>query len=264
MFRILDKLENPNYPLLGPTILGLKRFSLWQPYRKISFLKYNYIHFLCALFALTQYIELWNLRSNVELALRNLSFTMLCTTCVVKAITFIYWEEKWYFVMRYVSSLEKKQLAKNDKKTNFVVQEYTQYSRSVTYFYWCLVTATVLIVILAPLFVYLSSKEHRYLMRNGTLPYPEILSSWLPFDRTRGFGYWVYVLEHTSVVVYGGGIVATYDSNIMALMSFFTGQLKLLSINCDRLFGDGTEVISYDEAILRIRECHYHHVNLVK
>ncbi|XP_030020708.1 odorant receptor 4 [Manduca sexta] len=259
--RLSKYLENPNHPLLGPTLYGLKCWGMWQPLG-VNRIIYNAIHFFAILFVISQYVELWFIRSNMELAIRNLSVTMLSTVCVIKAGTFVFWQKSWNDVIDYVSGLENIQLSKRDRITNSVISEYTKYSRSITYSYWVLVTATVFTVILAPLVGFLSSSD-KDLMLNGTLAYPEIMSSWLPFNRSRGFGYWVAAIEHSLICFYGGGVVANYDSNAIVLMSFFAGQLKLLSINCARLFNDN-EVLKYSDTMKRIKDCHHHHVEIVK
>ncbi|CAG4959511.1 unnamed protein product [Colias eurytheme] len=260
---MLAKLEDPANPLLGPTLKGLQAWGMWQK-QGMSRIMYNILHFLAILFVVSQYVELWNIRSELDMALRNLSVSMLSTVCVVKAGTFVLWQSDWKQIINFVSDTEKKQLSKRDSTTKRIISIYTKYSRNVTYFYWCLVTATVFTVILAPLVSFLSSAEFREKIRNGTVPYPEIMSSWAPFDKTKGFGYKVMVLEHTLICFYGGGIVAAYDSNAVVLMTFFSGQLELLKRNCSRLFGDGNEYISYNEAVARIRDCHEHRMNLDK
>nr|QZH55123.1 odorant receptor 27 [Achelura yunnanensis] len=262
--KFLHNLENKEHPLLGPTLWGLGIWGLYQPidsrwYTKLSCA----VHFTAILFVFTQYIELWRIRSNLDYALRNLSITMLSSICVIKAGTFVYWRENWVKIIEFVSNLEKKQLSKSDSATHNIIGRYTKYARWVTYIYWGLVTATVFTVIMAPLAIFLSSSA-KELMRNGTLPYPEIMSSWTPFDRTRGYGYWACLVEQTLICFYGGGIVANYDSNAVVLISFFAGQLELLSMNCTMLFGDGNEVVSDKRALRNIRNCHYHHVQLVK
>ncbi|KOB72079.1 Odorant receptor [Operophtera brumata] len=256
-----SSLEDQDNPLLGPNLWALQKWRIWQP--NYSGFSCNTIHVLGVLLVISQYVELWFIRSDLEQALRNLSVTMLSSICMVKAISFICWQKQWKEVIDYVSNLEKQQLEKNDEAARAVIKEYTKYSRMVTYLYWCLVTVTLVIFILTPLFGFVSSTEYRYLIRNGSAPYPELLSFWLPFDRTRGFGYWFSFVEHSWICSYCGGILAHYDSNAVAIMTFFAGQLKLLSINCSRLF-DGDEVISYPKAVKRIRECHFHHVYLVK
>lgn len=263
MFKFLTYLEDPNNPLLGPTLQGLQYWGLLQNGRLKSFI-YNVVHIIAFLFVVSQYMELWIIRKNLDMAMRNLSVTMLSSICIIKVGTFVFWQKSWKDLIEYVSDLEKLQLSKKDETTTKIIDEYTKYSRRVTYLYWFLVTATVFTLILAPLFIFLSSPTYQELIRNGTVPYPEILSSWVPFDRTRGLGYWITVLLHILVVIHGGGVVANFDCTAVVIMSFFTGQLKLLSVNCSRLFSDGNEVIHYDEAVHRINECHYHHLYLVK
>lgn len=262
--KYVSRLEDPNHPLLGPTLWGLQSWGMWQPNSGFSRIIYNLIHLAAILFVLSQYIELWLIRADRESALRNLSVTMLSSVCVVKASTFVSWQKHWRDVINFVSTLEKSQLKKKDKTTQDIIEGYTKYSRSVTYFYWCLVTATVFTVIFAPLGVYFSSEEQRERMKNGSVPYPEIMSSWFPFEKTRGFGYWVSIVEHSLICFYGGGIVANYDANSVALMSFFCGQLELLNANCKALFDSSSGIVNYSEALNRIKICHKHHLSLIK
>ncbi|XP_063832450.1 odorant receptor 94a-like [Ostrinia nubilalis] len=261
--NFLLSLENDNHPLLSPTLWGLQKWGLWQPNKGLNSKINNFIHFAATLFVISQYVELWLIRDNLNYALRNLSVTMLSTVCVVKAFTFVTWQDQWKDVIDNVSLLEKRQLSKKDKITDKIISEYTNYARRVTNFYWTLVAATVFTVILAPLVCFLSSPDTRERIRDGYEPYPEIMSSWVPFDRSRGLGYWVTVLEHILICFYGGGIVATYDSNAVVLITFFAGQMKLLSVNCSRLFDDEKEM-TYEDDMEKIRACHYHHLMLIK
>ncbi|XP_023948093.2 odorant receptor 46a-like [Bicyclus anynana] len=261
MSKFLLNLEDPENPLLGPTLWGLQRWGMWQPEKGIKQVIYNTVHVLAILFVLSQYVELWFIRFNMDMAMRNLSVTMLSTVCVIKAGTFIIWQKDWRRLVSFVSTTEKYQFSKKDTEADKIIQDYTKYSRSVTYFYWGLVFATVLTVILAPFAGYLSSSQIRM---NETVPYPEILSSWAPFEKSKGFGYWIMVMEHALICCYGGGIVANYDSNAVVLMTFFAGQLDLIKLKCSNLFGDGEELISYQVAVKRIGECHQQHVLLVK
>ncbi|KAM3962081.1 olfactory receptor 27 [Aphomia sociella] len=256
------KLENPDHPLLGPTLKGIKLWGLWQSTGWNPVI-YNLIHAGAIIFVISQYVELWCIRSDLPSALRNLSVSMLSTVCVVKAGTFVYWQNQWKNVLNFVSGMEKCQLSKNDNTTTSLIAEYTSYSRRITYFYWSLVAATVVTLILAPLAGFLSSPDVRKNIRNGTKPFPEIMSSWVPFDRTKGFGYWVVTIEQSLLCFYGGGIVANYDTNAVALMLFFSGQMKIVSANCARLFESGVD-LSYDVILRRIAYCHHHHLSLVK
>uniref|UniRef100_A0A2H1V744 Odorant receptor n=1 Tax=Spodoptera frugiperda TaxID=7108 RepID=A0A2H1V744_SPOFR len=263
VFKFLNVSEDPNNPLLGPIISMLRYGGLWEKDRLKNFL-HNLVHFVAFILVLSQYVELWVIRNDLEMAMRNLSLTMLSTVCVFKACNLVFWQNTWKELFDYVSELERSQLAKKDDAINKIIFKYVQYARRVTYLYWSLVTATVVIVSLAPLLIYWSSPTYRHNIRNGTLPYPEIMSSWTPFDRTRGIGFWVATFYQMSACVYGGIVVANFDSTAVVIMTFFAGQLKVLSANCSRLFGDGNELINYDETVKRIKECHLHHLYLVK
>nr|WCC57449.1 odorant receptor 53.1 [Papilio glaucus] len=262
--KIFKRLKDPDYPSLGPTLCGLKLWGMWQPKKGIDRFIYNLVHIFAILFVLSQYVELWIIKSDLESASRNLSVTMLSSVCVVKAGTFVVWQKHWKYIFDYVSTLEKNQIDKKDSITNKIIKEYIAYSRKVTYIYWCIVTATVFSVILAPLASFISLPIDQQITNNGSKVYPEIMSSWEPFDKTHGFGYWTMILEQTIICFYGGGIVANYDSNAIVLMSFFSGQLKLLKLNCERAFEEKNTEINSDKSIDKIRESHEHHSNLIK
>ncbi|XP_059051671.1 odorant receptor Or2-like [Achroia grisella] len=259
--KLLSALENPDHPLLGPTLKGLNLWGLCQSAGWTS-VAYNIIHISAILFVISQYIELWYIRSDLPSALRNLSVSMLSTVCVVKASTFVYWQHDWRDIMNFVSALEIYQISKNDKAVNSIIKKYTQYSRRITYVYWFLVISTVLTLILAPLISILSSPEDRVKIKNNTKSYPEIMSSWAPFDKSRGPGYIVITIEHVLICFYGGGIVANYDTNAFVLMSFIAGQMKIIRQNCERLF-EGRDT-SHDVILRRIACCYHHHISLVK
>lgn len=262
MLIFTNNLEKNRNLIFGPTYQSLRFWVLMkETFRPV----YLVIHICALVFVITQYVELWFIRKDLESAMRNLSVTMLSTICVCKTGTFIYWQQSWSELFKYSSDLEKIQLSKNDSLTELIICRYVRYSRRVTYFYRVLIAATVLLVILSPVFSFLSSSSDcKFMIKNGSFPYPEILSSWVPFDKTQGLGYWVTILEHSVICFYGGGVIANFDCNAVIIMSFFAGQLNLLRVNCDRLFNTTDTAMSCEEAIQKIQDCHYHHLYLVK
>lgn len=262
--KFRNSLETPNHPLLGPNLWILKFAGLLQPKAGLRKHIHNLIHFGAILFVASQYLELYIIRSHLNSALRNLSISMLSTVCVIKAGTFVFWDDKWKKILKWISMTELKLKEKNDDATEMVMSEYKSYSRKIAYFYWSLVYCTVLTVIGAPLATYVSDADYREKIRNHEEPYPEIMSSWLPFDKSRSFGYVLYVLEHIFICHYGGSIVASYDTNAVVIMNFFAGQLKLLSIDCSRIFKKDKTAESYKKALINIRDCHERHTELIK
>nr|XP_013189933.1 unnamed protein product [Amyelois transitella] len=262
--KFLANKEDDNHPLLGPNIWGLKLGRLLQTHDGSGFnsLIYNLIHIAATFFVLSQYIELWFIRFDIALALENLSVTMESTICIVKAVTFVFWHKSWSDIINFVSSLELSQLCTNDGKTRVVIGKYTKYSRVVTYSFCVLLVGTVLSEVVSPLLaLFISNNEDT--VKNTTVSYPPIMSSWTPFERSQGFGYCLVFIEQTWFCCYAGVITSFYDSTVIVLMNFFAGQMHLLNINCSRLFENSGELTNH-EAEQKIRECHNHHLSLLK
>lgn len=55
------------------------------------------------------------------------------------------------------------------------------------------------------------------MMRNGTEPYPQILNSWFPFDKTKMPGYFVAVLIHVIMITQGAGVIGVYDATAVVI-----------------------------------------------
>lgn len=264
MRRVLSKFEDPNWPLLGPNIWALQALGLWLHNGDITSRMFNSLHIIVAFYISTEFVELWFIRSNFNSVLRNLSYSLLSLVCLMKVGTFLTWQNDWRDIINYITELENRQRSRKDEKTNIIIDEYTQYSRAVTFFYWCLALATVLIVVIFPFVGLLTVPKIRECTLNGTIAFPEIMSSWFPFDKSRGYGYIISLLIQTTMFSWGGWVVGSYDSTAVTIMCFIAGQLKLLKVDCERLFGDDKETVSEEEAIRRIKQCHIEYVTLNK
>lgn len=82
--HILQKLEDPKRPLLGPNVRALRFWGLLLPDN--VWRKYFYIlmHILVTVFTATECIDVWYVKSDINLLLNNLKITMLATVSVVK------------------------------------------------------------------------------------------------------------------------------------------------------------------------------------
>ncbi|XP_011558660.3 odorant receptor Or2 [Plutella xylostella] len=259
----LRSLEHPKHPLLGPNICVLVSSGMLQYSEGIIKYFINSIHLFASLFILTQFYDLWLNRADVEKSLRDLSYVILSVNGSVKTWAFILCQKYWKDILESVSSIELSQLSKRDRKATMIIRQYTDYARKFTYFYWTLVTATVSVVVLAPFVSYFLSSKFRQDLSDGTVTYPEILSSWTPFDKTSGFGLIIYITTDVLICIIGGAVIASYDTTSIVLLIFFAGQLKLLKANCARIFGEDC-AITPTEIYTNLRDCHRHHVFLVK
>lgn len=257
------RLEDPKYPLLGPNLKGLYVFGLWQSGSKLRNSCYNFIHFCAFLFVFSQIVELWNIRHHYLEALHNLSLTALGMVCIFKAISYVLWQSDWKELVECVSAEEIAQIRNQNDTCAKLMKSYKNYARIVTYLYWKVVVSTNITMVSAPFVKYASSPEYRELISNGTEPLPQIFSSWFPFDKSENPGYFVAIFVHILINIHGGGVIALYDSNAVAVMVFVRGQLAILREKCKIIFDD-VEKVTRTDILNRIKECHRHHNFIVR
>nr|QIJ45798.1 olfactory receptor [Glyphodes pyloalis] len=264
MFGLLNKLENPKKPLLGPNVKALKFWGLLLP--KNVFMKYFYLlmHVLVIIFTATEYVDVWFVKDDLNLLLNNLKITMLATMSVIKVVTFLYWQEHWKNIIDYVTRADLAQRVTVDAHKNELISRFTSYCRKITYFYWSLMYTTVLIVMFQPIFKYFLSPSYRENVKLGNETYLQVVSSWFPLDKNTIPGYLAASVYQSFAAIYGGGWITSFDSNAMVIMVFFRAELELLKIDCVNIFGSYESQVSDEVALMRLKECFRRHVELVK
>lgn len=174
MLKALEKLEDPKRPLLGPNVKALKFWGLLLPENVPLKCFYLFMHFAVTVFTATEYVDVWFVKSDLNLLLNNLKITMLATVSVCKVNTFICWQEHWKSVIDYVTRADLFQRNTEDKKKIEMINQSTSYCRRITYLYWSLMYTTVLIVMTQPMYKFFSSESYRENVRNGTGTYLEV------------------------------------------------------------------------------------------
>ncbi|CAH0728075.1 unnamed protein product, partial [Brenthis ino] len=260
----IASLEDPQKPLLGPSYWILKKMGLILEKNNLVKAMYIIIHEMVAIFVVTQYIELYVIRSDLDEVLTNLKISMLSIVCIAKANTFVFWQKSWRELIEYVTEADIYERDYNDTRKVKILNSYTNYCRRVIHFYWILVFITFASVISTPLIKYLSSATYREALINGTEHFPHIFSAWTLFDKYSFPGNWVTVINHILLCAYGSGIMAAYDTTIIVIMVFFGGKLELLRERCRTIFSFKGSSVSDEQAIRAIRELHNIHVVLMK
>lgn len=255
----IERLEDPTHPLMGPTIKGLYLFGLWQNGTKFRTISYNCVHIASVLFVLSEIIDLYNIRHDLNLVLNNISLTVLSVICVTKCFSYVLNQKKWMELVNLISQQELKQIKKRDQTAIKIIKKYIKYTRMVTYLFWVLVFVTNLLLIVSPFLKYIS-KSYRDDVATGVQPLPQIMFSWFPFDNKKMPGYCVGILFHIFMGCQGSGVIAVFDMNAVAVMSYLQGQTLILKEKCRRIF----ECDSSRDVVDRIRECHKLHSVLVK
>lgn len=261
LMSLTVKLEDPEHPLLGPTIKGLYFFGLWQTGSKFRTALYNTAHYITIIFTCIQFIDTYNVKNDLSKVLNNLSISVVTVICTIKAFSYILCQSSWRALVSEISAEELRQLNKRDAIVTKQMNAYKKYTRIVTYMYWMLVFGTNLLMILTPLLKYMSSRTYREDISRGEEPLPQILCSWFPFDNTKMPGYFWGVCFHVMMGCLGSAVLAVYDMNAIAIMAYIKGQIIILKEECRNIFKDAA---SSDDVVVRIKECHRNHTVLIK
>lgn len=262
--NIFQKLENPERPLLGPNVKALQFWGLLLP--KNIFMKYFYItmHILVTVFTATEHVDVWFVKSDINLLLNNLKITMLATMSVTKVTTFLSWQKHWISIIDYVTEADLNQRKTTDPRKLELLSTFTKYCRKITYLYWSLMYTTVIIVMVQPIFKYISSETYRENVKNGTDTYLQVVSSWVPWNKNTIVGYSAASVYQSYAAIYGGGWITSFDTNAMVIMVFFRAELELLRIDSMNIFGSESAQVEHGVALKRLKDCHRRHVELVK
>nr|AZB49441.1 olfactory receptor 27 [Heortia vitessoides] len=264
IIKFLQSLEDPKKPLFGPNYWMLKKIGLILPESKLGKYFYIFIHELVSFFVFTQYMELYIIRSDLDLVLTNLKISMLSVVCIMKSNTFVFWQNTWKEIIDYLTEADKYERKTNDVTRKAILEKYTKYCRQMTRYYWMLVFTTFWTTSGTPLMRYTTSALYREHLSNGTELFPHIFSSWMPFDKYHSPGSWITVVWHVLLCAYGATIMAAYDTSIMVIMVFFGGKLELLRERCKQML-NMPEVEENTEAFEeKIRELHQTHVLILR
>lgn len=178
--------------------------------------------------------------------------------------TFLYWQKHWKSIIEYVTRADLYQRTTDDRKKIDIIKAFTKYCRKITYLYWSLMYTTVIIVMAQPIFKYFSSETYRQNARNGTEPYLQVVSSWVPFDKNNIVGYLAASAYQSYAAIYGGGWITSFDTNAMVIMVFFRAELELLRRDCREIFGTESMPIHDVITMKKLKDCHRRHVDFVK
>nr|UVB79115.1 odorant receptor 17 [Heortia vitessoides] len=256
------RLEDPKHPLLGPNLKGLYLFGLWQTgsrYRKIA---YNIVHVTTIFFVISQITELYFLRHDLNKALSNSSLTTLSVICCMKCFSFVLLQPTWCKLVKGISAEELREITIQNSRSLKIMEGYTKYSRIITYLYWMLVGSTNTILVVAPFLNYFLTSSYSDDTDANVDPYPQIMSSWFPFNTEKNPGYIVATLIQIVMSVQGAAVIAIFDTCAVAIMSFLKGQMILLKQKCMLIFENENE--DYEQFLKNIKECHRHHNFLIE
>lgn len=261
--KFLESLEDPKRRLLGPNLWIMTWTGLLLPENIFFKVAYVFIHELLTLFVITQYVEIYVVRSDLDQVIDNFKISLFSFILVIKSSSFLLGQNRWKLVLEYVTAADEYEREHQDEIRGEIIARYTKYCRRVTYSFWVLVFVTFITVISMPLLKFLSSRNLRD-FHNGTEPFPHICSAWMPIDKNHSPGTWITVIWQILVCAYGGSLGMAYDSSIIVIMNFFGGKLDLLRERAKLILGTPGNRISDDEVKKTLRHLHHEHILLIK
>lgn len=234
--KLFNRFEDPSQPLLGPNIISLKTIGLIMPKNKALKLLSIFNQILLTIFMITEWIEVYYLRSDINLLITNVKLSILGFVCVVKGNTFMIWQNKWNELFDYVSTVDIEDRKTKDPVRKQLIVDYTKYSRKLTYFYWMLSASTIVCLLLTPIAKFITTPNYHQKILDGVEQFPHILSAWFPLDKNSFPVCWFVVIWQLPLCFYGGSILATYDSSVLVIINFFSSQLDMMQIKCSEMF----------------------------
>ncbi|XP_045506831.1 odorant receptor 49b-like [Colias croceus] len=252
--------EDPNRPFLGPILKYLSFWGLWLPdgFRNKCFA--ILIQLLETIFITTEFLDIFYVKTDLNLVLTNLKFSMQGVINICKAWSLIFWQKDWRNVCEYVTRADLENRRSKDPQQEEVVRKFTRYSRKVTYMFCALSYATAFVVIFQPAFKYLLSPKYRENTKDGTEDYMEVVSSWVPFDKHKMPGYFFACVIQAFGTLLACAWITSYDMIALSVMIFIRLELESIRIDCATIFDENDGDIVLD----RIKRCHRRHVELIR
>lgn len=222
------------------------------------------LHLFSLFFVVSQFIDLYIIRNDFKKVLMNMSITALSTVAISKTISCLLLRSRLLKVIDAICEEEQTVLDLQNAFEVKLMKNYKKYARIVTYSYWLVIFITNIVTIISPFVKYATTSSYRDVIKNGTEPYPQILSSWFPFDNTKMPGYFFATVIHIVMTTQGTGVIAVYDANAVVIMTFLKGQFIILQEKCRRICEDNDEITNKSDFLMRIKECHRHHNFLLR
>ncbi|XP_075971077.1 odorant receptor 10-like [Anticarsia gemmatalis] len=248
---IFKFLEDPAHPSVGPHLKLLSCTGLWRSDVKSFVGRFKQILFYITItFFFSQYIKCcinFNADS-LKLILQYAPFHM----GILKSCFFQKHFGSWQNLIGYVSSVERSQQVKKDKKHDDIMTDYIRRNRRVSYFFWGLAFFSNFSIFTEPY-------QKNQVNENGTSVYLNIFDGYTPFSREPP-GYYLSMCVQTVLGHIVSAYVVGWDTLVVSIMIFFAGQLKISRLYCSQSIDVDNPVKSHEN----IANCHRFHTTLIK
>ncbi|XP_068630393.1 odorant receptor 10-like [Battus philenor] len=247
---MLEFLENPLYPSLGPHLKLLGLTGIWRPEPKSSLTRFkSFIFYVTICYFLSQYVKCaidFN-KQSFELIMHYAPFHI----GIVKSCFFLKDYAKWNLLIDYLSLVERKQIEENKKEEREIMKDYITRNRRVTCFFWTL-------AFLSNFSIFSEPYQKNRTIENGTSIYLNIFDGYTPFSREPP-GYYGSMAIQTILGHVVSAYVVGWDTMVVCIMIYFAGQLKI-----SRLYAKQTITNDLIQSHGNIEKCHKFYIELIK
>lgn len=257
--QFLSTLEDPDRPFLGPIIKFLRFWGLWLPDDPKKRILAIFIQILETIFILTEFVDIFYVKTELDMLLTNIKFSMQGVINICKAWSFIAWQKDWRAICDYVTRADITNRSTLDPKKSRNNERFTTYCRRVVYTYVYFTFVTAIVVIFQPGFKYLLSTSYREAVKAGREDYMQVVSSWVPFNKREMPGYFFACVIQGVGTFVAAGWITSYDIIALSVMIFIRAEIEALKIDTAAIF-DGSELDATD----KIRDCQKRHIELLR
>lgn len=248
--KILNRLNDPKNPSLGPNIIYLKFFGLWftdRPFEKTVLFYIFYIYGIIYLSSLF-FNLVWKREYLIFVTLLHHS---ALTVGILKMHLFKNQHKKWEYVIKTMAEFEY-DITENDETYKQILIKYQRYSRLITYVFLTFGYLCFMIFFVSYWIIdVICYQESR--------PIIKVFDVYLPFDDTSTFGRYASATFQTIFAVVALVYVIGWDTMVMSSMMFFSGQFKALKVRCAHALDSKNDEV----CLWKLYKCHQTYVNLL-
>lgn len=99
----LKRTEDPKRRLLGPNIWLMTKMGLLLPENKFAKVANIIFHFTATVFVMSEYMEIYVIRSDLNQVIENVKIPLFSITCVIKLNAFLLAQKEWKQVLDYIT-----------------------------------------------------------------------------------------------------------------------------------------------------------------
>lgn len=262
--------------LLKRNLRALSIIGLWPPKNK----KYAFLYKIYAkcvflwfiIFTATQFIEMKYVYADFRELTSNAGVSLLYTVGIAKVYIVMFRKQYVDALVNKINETEIEIMStitvnEDDQALKQILKKYIKQNWGVTKKFWMLTFWTITGFFISPSVEAMLIRPQEILYSNGSstgrFKKPLVFSSWFPFDKYATMNHYLfaYALQTISGTI-GASYLAIWDTFIVALMIFATGQFRVLHHYLRNIYDLKRHTV--DQLNRKFISCIKHHNMIIK